>query len=137
MSRVKLLLVIILILTLIEIYNIKKPRRIFEGVEEVAQITLYDLGSKESVNIHNEDDINYYMNLFNEIIFNKVIIAGNSSETGLMVVLYDENGSIKAPLYLTEDTFMQRRSKLKVVKGENPYNELRRAFESRLLKDDL
>jgi len=131
MKNIKLVLVIILILALIEIYNINKPRIIFEGVEEVSQITLYHLGSKESVHIHNEDHINYYINVFNKIKFKKGKIVGNSSATGLIVLFYDENGRTKDTVYLSEDTLIQNHRKLKLIEGENPYNELMRVFESR------
>lgn len=64
-------------------------------------------------------------------------MVDNSSLAGLIVILYDENGGTKGTLYLTDDTLIQNHRKLRVIDGENPYNELIRVFESRLLKNNL
>ncbi len=137
MSKVKLALIMLLILVSIETYNIKKTRNIFEGVGNISQITLYNIDSKESVHIQNTEYINYYISMFNKIKFNKEKIVGNSSIKGLIVILYDEDGMTKDTLYLSKDTLIQNHRKLKVIDGENPYNELMEVLESRLLKNIL
>lgn len=122
---------LILIIALMMVVYVYKPRSILQGIGKVEQITLYNIGSKESIDIVDENEINNYVNRWKQMIVKKEKIVGNSSSKRLVVIFYDENGDTIDTIYISEKNLIHHHWLVRIIDGINPYEELMLKFQEK------